>query len=181
MLKKKNIIASLVVAILALIQLGLLTKFIYTYENLAKNGTVYKFALMPVDPYDAFRGRYLSLRFKDIAKPNESQTSYNETIYVELTADENGFAKIISVGKAPDAMKSQNYVRATDRYSSVVWPFTRFYLQDEYARLTDQYLNEIINSHQVYATIAVKNGAGRILDIYVDDIPIIEFLKTNYQ
>lgn len=181
MLKKKNIIASAVVILLAILQLGLLTKFIYSYENLAKNGTIYKFALMPVDPYDAFRGRYLSLQFKDIELPNEGRTNYyNEKIYVELATDENGFAKIISVAKTPDAIKGQNYVRATDKYSSLSWPFTRFYLQDEYARLTDQYLNEIISNHNVYATIAVKNGAGRILDIYVDDMPIVTFLQKNY-
>lgn len=180
MLKQKNMIAAIVVILLAVLQLGLLTKFIYAHESLTKNGIVYKFALEPVDPYDAFRGRYLALNFALFAIPN-SDNYRNKVVNVELEADEDGFAKVKSIQLKEEIPASDSYIETKYNYYRLTWPFSRFYLQDEYARLTDQYLNEIITQHKVYATIAVKNGAGRILDIYVDDIPMIEFLKTNYQ
>ena len=44
------------------------TYLIYEQENILASGTIYKFPLAPVDPYDAFRGKYLALsyHFSDI-------------------------------------------------------------------------------------------------------------------
>ena len=35
------------------------------HEDVAANGKVLKFKTAPIDPYDAFRGKYIMLNFRD--------------------------------------------------------------------------------------------------------------------
>ena len=43
---------------MVIIQLSVLVRKIIKWENVLNTGKVYKLGTQPVDPYDAFRGRY---------------------------------------------------------------------------------------------------------------------------
>ena len=65
-------IQSLKIGVLAIVMLAYLyipSSLIYRYEKISTEGTVFRFCPQPVDPYDAFRGRYVRLNldiFRDI-------------------------------------------------------------------------------------------------------------------
>lgn len=46
----------------------------------------YKLMINPVDPYDAFRGRYIYLNFTNtvVTNPKDSEIEYNKSVYVLL-------------------------------------------------------------------------------------------------
>ena len=52
--------------LLCVAQLGVILFQIVNYERILKEGEVFYFKVLPLDPYDAFRGRYVSLRFEGI-------------------------------------------------------------------------------------------------------------------
>jgi len=55
------------VAVLA--QVAVPATMIWGRERTLAVGSVYKFRTQPVDPYDAFRGRYVSLRIEESHAP----------------------------------------------------------------------------------------------------------------
>ena len=86
--------------VLAVFQLFTPTKMILDQEAVLKKGIAYKFKTQPVDPSDPFRGKYITLSY-DISsfKTNDSLWERNQPVYVYLTTDSLGFAKINSVSK----------------------------------------------------------------------------------
>ncbi|MFV0431372.1 MAG: GDYXXLXY domain-containing protein [Alphaproteobacteria bacterium] len=181
MLKHKNILRSIGVLALLLVQLGLLFQVIFSYESLRRSGYVYKFHLQPADPYDAFRGRYLYLNFMDLELPESTDKKVSKVYDILIKADEWGFAEALDAYALDDEKPSNSYLQGYISYNNrLSIPFSRFYLQEEYAKLLDKHINEIIKDNLVYATLAIKDGKGRILDVYVNDTPIVEYLKQNY-
>lgn len=60
----RNLLLALLV-VLAAAQLAVPASMIVQRETVLTQGRVYKFKTAPVDPVDAFRGRYVALRFEE--------------------------------------------------------------------------------------------------------------------
>ena len=99
-MKKKHIL--ILFAIVALIQLFVPLQMIFGKENIINNGTKYKFKTRPVDPTDPYRGKYITLNYKETSfKTKDTSWFTNDDIYVKIKTDSLGFAKIDEVGKEP--------------------------------------------------------------------------------
>ena len=87
--------------LVALVQLYVPASMIWGRENVLKKGTEYKFRTELRDPNDPFRGKYITLSFEETIVEVENTADWNmgEDIYLSITTDENGFAKISSVSK----------------------------------------------------------------------------------
>ena len=74
------------------VQLVVPASMIYNAEAIIAKGTEYKFITTPIDPTDPFRGKYITLSYREnrfqIYNPEEWST--NEIVFVTLTTDENG-------------------------------------------------------------------------------------------
>jgi len=84
-MNRKTTLLSLM-AILAIVQLAVPLSMINQREMTLRDGILYKFRAAPVDPADAFRGRYVALRIEDenIVVPTNSCFTRGQKIFAIL-------------------------------------------------------------------------------------------------
>lgn len=67
-MKNYKLILGIVFGVLCLAQIGVVLFQIMSYEKILKEGESFYFKVLPLDPYDPFRGRYVTLRFENATK-----------------------------------------------------------------------------------------------------------------
>lgn len=174
-------------ALTVLAQLWVPSSMIISSEHSLASGKTFKFTTEPVDPYDAFRGKHITLEFEasnlreDIAYQGPSYQS--KKAYALISEDINGFAEVMNISeKRP---KSGYYVKGKIyQYSSTVkrfdFPFNKFFLEEskaEKAELLYEQQNQTQKENS-YAIIRVGlNGNAIIEDLVIGGIPIKEALR----
>lgn len=168
--------------LVALAQLFVPAKMILDREDILDTGKEYKFKTSPIDPYDPFRGKYITLRFDDntFEIQNDEEWNSGETVYVLLTSDSDGFAKIESVSKekianSPDFVKAKvDWVNGLEL--NIDYPFDRYYMEESKALEAEQeYRASQIDTNQVtYALVSIKDGDAVLKDVLLDGVPIRE-------
>ncbi len=153
-------------------------------EGVALHGEAFKIKVAPVDPADAFRGRYIDLVFEPIAvpvaEPNRYQTGGR--VYALLTKDPDGYARVQHIDHEKPA-SSLSYLEVSvsyiidspdERTVYLSWPFDRYYLPEKRARAVDErYAVSLSNEgSEVYAIIRVLDGLGMLTDVVLDGISV---------
>ena len=172
----RTIVLSLFAA-LALAQLAVPSGMILRRETALSRGQEYKIRVQPVDPYDAFRGRFVRLGF-DVTTaplPPEARLARGQRAYAVLETDSEGFAVVKSVSfAAPDGTA---YLKVRLRPSGagkaqVIWPFDRYYMEETAAPQAEQLYRERARNSAAYITVRVSDGTGVITGLYLDGKPI---------
>ncbi|MCK0148172.1 GDYXXLXY domain-containing protein [Arenibacter sp. F26102] len=173
--------------LVALVQLYTPAKMIIDREDILHRGKEYKFKTEPIDPSDPFRGKYITLRYKEdtIEIKNEAEWLRGESIYVSLTSDNEGYAKIRSVSKEKrtnnqDFLKTKvSYV--TDNGSNkltIDYPFDRYYMEESKAYDAElTYRESQLDTNQIaYALVQIKDGEAVLKDVLINGVPIREIV-----
>jgi len=182
-------------SLVALVQIYVPAKMVYDSEHVLIAGKDFKFKTAPVDPTDPFRGKYITLRY-DIDRFNvisDDDWPNDEKIYVHLTEDSLGYAKIIDVTKdRPD--NGVDYVDATVRYSHPInqpnasvrrlrikYSFDRYYMEESKAYDAEiAYRNSLRNrTGDTYTLVTIKDGKPVIKDVLLNGVPIREVVIRN--
>ena len=190
-MNSKNI-ALVVFILVALVQLFVPAKMIWDKEDIIATGVVFKFKTAPVDPYDPFRGKYINLNYEEntITVSNAEDWVGGESIYVILSTDSLGFAKIKSVSRTKPAETVyfiQAKVRSVFRndFTKLIidYPFDRYYMEESKAYDAEvTYRNTQRDTSKItYALVSVKNGGAVLKDVLIDGTPIREIVKANQQ
>ncbi|RYF89015.1 MAG: hypothetical protein EOO03_07045 [Chitinophagaceae bacterium] len=175
-------------ALMAGLQLWVPASMIFQQQHVLNDGVAFKFKAAPVDPYDPFRGKYIVLRYEAVSfvpKPGEQWES-GETLFVELAHDSAGFARILKVHKQMPPQNS-NIIKASVDYVSqenvrrvfIEWPFDRFYMEESKAKAAELVYNRAAadSSLQTYSLVKIKDGAAVLQNVFINDIPITQFIK----
>jgi uncharacterized membrane-anchored protein len=191
---KKKIYFLAIFTALALAQLYVPLSLAWQWENVLQNGQAFYLETAPVDPYDAFRGRYISLNFKENKAPfNDAlpaSLEYGQTVYavLETTAGRQAaFIKEISVQKPVNKPYVKTRFNGFDSkippVVEVVFPFNRYYLPEEFALSAEKELarrsRQSKNKKKAVALVRIQDGYGVIENIYVDDKPLLKYLKEQ--
>jgi len=176
-MKTKSMLLGVFVLV-AITQLAVPAKMILDQESILQNGKAFKFKVAPIDPTNPFRGKYITLyfdenRFKVIG---DTLWAYNEPIFVELTVNENGFAKIKNVSKTmPQSgdffkAKAQYYYRG-DSTLMVDYPFHEYYMEESKAPEAERRYNETARdtTQRAYALVKVFQGEAALVDVLIND------------
>jgi uncharacterized membrane-anchored protein len=174
----------LALAVFALVQLGVPAYMIYQRESVLRHGRVFKFQTAPVDPVDAFRGRYVALSFQANTAPANEAFPAGTQLWAVLTEDENGFAKIERVSRS--RVDGDNVMPVTAGWSSegsihVDFPFDRYYMEESAApRAEAAYRENSRRTNQnAYVTVRVYHGSAAVEELYVGGKPIRDFLREE--
>lgn len=180
---KKEYIFGLFVGLICL-QIVLPISMIVKREVTLKNGTPFRFKTAPVDPYDAFRGRYVALRVEvnKVGKPEGVDLKYGQKVFAQLAVDENGLAKISGISfKKP---KDSTYLTATIAYPSgndvtLNLPIDRYYMEEKAAPRAEQVYREHSrrDKQDAYVVVRVLNGFAVIEGLYVGDRRIEDIVR----
>ena len=169
-------------------QLGVPASMIAKREITLQQGVEYKFRCAPIDPYDAFRGKYVRLGITaGSAVPWKGESlQRNQDVYVLLEIDEDGFAigKEISLTRP----ESGDYVQAKVRWNSfgqeeipLEYPFDRYYMEESIAAEAERAYRDANRRGQraTYITVRVRNGFGVLEELYIEGMPVLEYLDQE--
>ncbi|NVK22794.1 MAG: GDYXXLXY domain-containing protein [Kangiellaceae bacterium] len=189
-IKKKGL---LLLLILCVLQLAIPAYMIWEQHNILTNGTLYKFQTRPIDPYDPFRGRYVTLRFSANQEAfnvkSKRRLAKDTWVYAILDNDAQGYAAIqqVVVDKPRDGV---DFVQVKLAYTwfhkgenndyHVVLPFDRYYAPESLAPEIEQAVwrrNDNSEVEDVYVAVKVLKGKATIEELFINQLPIREFLQ----
>lgn len=182
---KKGLIIGLFSCV-ALMQIITPLSMIIRRESVLKNGQQFKFKTAPVDPYDAFRGRYVALRIEEDKVPSPEGVSLrsDQRVYAYITVDEQGFAKFSTV--ATSRPKDVPYIEARVEciYKNNVHldlPLDRYYMEEKAAPVAEKIYREHTrrDKQDAYVLVRLKDGFAVIEELYVGGKRIEEAVRSN--
>ena len=167
------------------------------YESTLRSGALYRIRIEPVDPADAFRGRYVairpSIRIPAPVAPETEQLLYRirqgEHGYVVLVNDADGFARISQVLVRPPAQGDYLKVaqtweqwagdapdgRAISSGYNVEFSFDRYYMNEGAAPEAEQKFwaaTRRNSSSRAWLAVRVKDGVGVIESLFIDGVEL---------
>ncbi|MBU2702791.1 putative membrane-anchored protein [Sporomusaceae bacterium BoRhaA] len=183
---KKNKRTLWLFIVLAVIQLAVPLYMIWRFEDTLQTGQQYTWITAPVDPYDALRGRYVDLQFKDAKAPilNSDLLHSGQTAYAIIAKDEKGHAFISGVsafrpeGNAYINVKI-NYIQ-DNTIANFTLPFKRYYMREELAPIAERAYRQNAGRDGI-VTVRVKNGNAVVEELYIGDKTIYEYLRAERQ
>ncbi len=183
--KRNSILLGLGVVIAA--QLAVPAWMIIRHESTLREGKVFKFRTQPVDPADAFRGRYVLLRLEPgvVKVTNARQWHYNQKAFAVLGVDSNGFAIVESLERDAPAGKTAlpihvNWTEEKNGQVHIDWTgLDRFYMTEKKAPAAEEAYREHnrITNRSCHVTVRVRGGRAVIENLFIEDRPIRDWLK----
>lgn len=160
---KKTLLSVLIITIF--VQILIPTYMIWGKYDVLKNGEEVKIKVAPIDPYDAFRGRYVSLWYDDDLSYEQSQGKYGI-----LEIDEDGFAMVKKVVK--EQPKDQLYLTSENEDYFYI-PLDRYYMEETLAPKAEEMIS---GEKEAYVTIRIKGDKSVLSGLYIDGKPVEEIL-----
>jgi len=178
MSRRGLLLAALAVA--GAVQLLVPVSMILGRERTLREGTEWRFRTAPVDPEDAFRGRFLALSFAAATPPLPAGAKLDDGqwIYAALHRDADGFAALGPI--AATRPRHGDYLRARlqwietrkdERLAHLDLPFDRFYLDESAAPAADAAFGASqrgANPRPAWAVVRVRAGDAVLEDVVVD-------------
>ena len=163
-------------------------KMIYDSEVTIREGKLYKFRTRPIDPTDPFRGKYVTLSFREEAvhvDPDDRWAAGDE-IFVEFATDEEGYA--IPSAAYREAPSSESYLQTRVSYiveqedaPEVFYhiPFDRLYLEESKASEAERvYWESQPDTTQVtYAQVRIGKGQAVLQNVYINDKTLVDIVN----
>ncbi len=170
--------------VLAAVQLGMPVSMILRQEKILQSGKEFKFRTQPVDPFDAFRGRYVALHLQEDYGVKIAGLDYNQgqKVLVQIVAGDDGFAKFGVVARSAPKdtafIKAKvSYVRGDKVYLDL--PVDRYYMEESKAPKAEELYRQH-SSGQVsdaYVVVRIIDGEPVVKALYVAGKPVEELLK----
>ncbi|MDQ2656195.1 MAG: GDYXXLXY domain-containing protein [Bacteroidota bacterium] len=154
-------------------------------EDVLRNGAIFRFRTQPVDPSDPFRGKYITLSFRDdtFETGDADKWKLGEEVFVVVEPDEGGFARIVDLTDVKPAA-GRDYLEVkvsygSERHVRVDYPFDRFYLEESKAPGAERaYRDSNRDSTQVtYAVVRIKDGHSTLEDVMINDRSIVDIVR----
>ncbi len=171
-----------------LAQLGTPVFMIAQREKVLRRGAEFRFRVAPVDPYDAFRGRFVWIggTSNRVTKADASTYARGERVYATVARGEDGFARFATVSRRrPDG---HDWIRtrvehASGREVAIDTTFHRFYMEESEAPAAEAAVRDASRRTATNRTAAVvvrvRDGLAVITDLEIDGRPVREVLRES--
>lgn len=157
-------------------------QMMYQKNQTVQKGNEFLFKIIPVDPVDPLRGRYLALSFEQNVFPLKGQKYYSppKPLFAELGRTKNGFAKVVKLHFDSPPKITHDYIHIDEYYtvqndgnnSSLHYtlPFSRYYVnENEAPKLEKEYQEALRDSGKTcFARVFVKDGHAVLKEIEID-------------
>lgn len=187
--------------LMVILQLAVPLYMIKSHQITLQEGQQFKFKAAPVDPYDPFMGRYISINLEERSIPVEDIRQYRsgKTIYVALENAADGYAKVSGISfnrpNNPAYFKTKiAYIQNTfgspmeldtDNLNPIpgkvflVIPFNRYYLPENLAIKAEKDWNKVLTSrnNEVFITVRIHQGNSAIENVYISGESIVDYLN----
>lgn len=176
----------LALALVFLLQLAVPASMIVGREMTLRHGRQFRFRTAPVDPYDPFRGRFVSLDLEASRVPysEDMELARHQKIYALLAVDEAGFAYCRDL--VAERPTTGDYLVArvawwNKKFVDLQLPFDRYYAEEELAPEIERAYraHSRRDKREAYITVRVRNGSGVLEELYIADLPVGEYLQRQ--
>ncbi len=158
-----------------LYQVGLPAAMIAGRERVLRQGEVIRIRTAPVDPYDAFRGRYVWLGMNTWTLPVTDEGGKARTgrwVYMTFTNDVEGFSAPAAVRVRPPDAGPYLRIRARVAPGGVVYarpPFERYYLEEHRAPAAEAAYRtaNTRTNRDAHVVVRVLGGRGVLEDLVI--------------
>ncbi|HEX8898235.1 MAG TPA: GDYXXLXY domain-containing protein [Chthoniobacterales bacterium] len=171
----------IVFVLVAFAQIAAPASLIWKREQTLRRGGVWKFRTAPVDPVDAFRGRYISLQFEaesqEISPPPNA--SSGQTVFTTLKPNAEGFAEIDQVFSSRPA--GDDFIEAELAGKTVKLPFDKYWVTERDAPAAESAYRaqNRRDKRNAFVTVRIFRGDAAIEQLYLDDQPLGEYLRQS--
>jgi len=175
-----------VLAVAAAAQLWVPASLILRSERTLAAGTAWRFRTAPVDPADAFRGRYVALAFADhaVACADADRFRKGRRAYAVLGLDSAGLA--VATALVKERPRTGDFVRVKVTYASAGsvsfdYRFDRLFLEEDMAPTAERLYRErnISGARDSYLVVRVRNGFAVIEDLFIGGLPVRESVRRS--
>lgn len=178
-----------VFAVVVAAQLAVPASMIVSHERTLRNGQAVKFRTRPVDPADFMRGHYvwLGLEPDTVKVPEPDRWRRREKAYAILGTDEEGFATVTRLERSRPA--DETAIRVRTRWPDyekgeihISWEgLDRYYMEESKAPAAERaYLRHNTGTNRTcHVTVRVHSGQAVIEELYIEDQPVREWLRTQ--
>lgn len=187
MKKDKPFYITVFKAVLIILLAGQAAFPVYTIikSELALNsGAEYKFLVRPADPYDPFRGRYVTLRYENNTAKATDVLKNNDLADGVLAIDKDGFAYVRELSKYKTALSSEAVVtvRLTGDIAKKGKAYFEFinnklFMNEKIAPKVDRVMWTYRG--KIYVKASVKNGDMILKNLYFDGVEASEYVKKE--
>ncbi|HMG05344.1 MAG TPA: GDYXXLXY domain-containing protein [Chthoniobacterales bacterium] len=170
--------------LVALAQIGIPASMIWKRQHTLREGRLWKFRTAPVDPVDAMRGRYLSLRFEAEEFPSAKPISYRDPVYAKLKEDADGFAVVDQVVETPtegdDVVRAESFGYYEGK-AHLRFSFDRLWVTEANAPAAEKAYADHSRREKIdaYATVRVIAGDAGIEELYIAGQPLRDYLRAR--
>ena len=186
-MKSYKLLLGIVFGMLCLVQIGVVLFQIMNYEKILKEGESFYFKVLPLDPYDPFRGRYVTLRFENATKAPlaQGQNKKNQSLGYAILEHQEKLDRVKEItfvkpkeGSFLEVNINEN--RQKNASSTVYFslPYDRFYMREDVAPKAEKVLG-LRSGIEVKAKLKVLNGKGVIEELLVGEISLSEFVHSQ--
>jgi uncharacterized membrane-anchored protein len=165
-------------------QIAVPASMILRHERTLESERAYLFRCAPVDPVDAFRGRYVALSFEQSRFEGGVVEALvpGSTAYATLDVDDEGFAIIVAVDET--APRDLDYLKVLIQHRSggEVWlelPFDRYYLGESLAPEAERAYADRAAGQEAWVSVRVRDDHAVLEELYLAGLPIREFLEQD--
>lgn len=157
-------------------------------ELVLQGGDVVRIRTAPVDPYDAFRGRYVALRLElgSVKNPVNLTLTRHQRVYVPFGTNEQGFAEFgdVELTRPVDGVYLATRVQSWDSRKKIVnveIPFDRYYLNEKDAPEAEAAYrgHSRGETRDAYVDVRVLRGYAVIEELYVGGKPVLQFVRDG--
>ncbi|MDR2034149.1 MAG: GDYXXLXY domain-containing protein [Helicobacteraceae bacterium] len=162
---------------------------IVKYERRLSDGRRVILLMQTYDPYDAFRGRYATLRIESPAFSTNKKLckescarSFFVTYKAELNDRNLSVIDDVFIDKPDTDLAYLELQGNYDPQRGVVWltyNFDRFYLQEDIAKAVDRNAGLLTGNNNARVIIRVLNGKGVIEEVMVGNQTLIEYIREQ--
>jgi predicted thioesterase len=176
----------LVFAAVALAQLGTPVFMIAQREKVLRRGEEFRFRAAPVDPYDAFRGRFVRVNVASnrIAAADAAAYARGERIHVTVTNDADGWAHFAAASRRRPEGHAWIRTRVEwvdGRHVAFDTTMHRFYMEETEAPAAETAVRDITRRDATNRTAAIvariRDGLAVMTDLEIDGRPVREVLR----
>jgi uncharacterized membrane-anchored protein len=160
-------------------------------EDAVAEGVELKFQVRPVDPSDAFRGKYVQLDFpqENFELDTVPQFFGGDYAYAPLEFDSAGYAVIKTLlpedpGNDVLALKVKvrsSYTNASRQSVLIEFPFDRFYVEESKASDAEKvYWQNVLPTDpgkQTYAVVRVLGRRAVLMDVKIGDRSLLDIVR----
>jgi uncharacterized membrane-anchored protein len=179
----------LVFVFVAAVQLAVPAWMLIGRERTLREGQVFKFRTLPVDPSDAFRGRYvwLSLEPQTVKVQETGSWRYNQKAFAVLGTDTNGFAVVKRLSTTRPVSEPAVPIRVQwpdteKRAIHIQWTGLDRYYMDETAapRAESEYWKHSNRTNRTcYVAVRVRGADAIVEELYIEGQPVRAWLRGH--